>query len=300
MLLLLRGLKKPEPDQATCDPSEVVLSESPQWRHEEGYWIGEYSLFNGDGDEFTSSSWNYPYNHYKGFITGNVQDNQYRQRNVFMYPPQVATKCQGTKPPAVVGEGVCGLNGNVKVFEADQQATKCSTNPELKGDIEGPYGSLSYTYTELIGRSNSLLYQVWLTTSALNYYEAVVMGNPYNRCKANGAGSFDCGYTEDRLMQSQLTTLTQLPDGTWRRTRTAQGFDAFGNVGIPTYASFYRERKVTADEFWADFNATVANYSILKSDMCSWKSAETGGTIPSGLEPGFESCEMHLNESFQL
>ena len=69
---------------------------------------------------------------------------------------------------------VCRTNANMKVCEADQRATTCSTNPELKGNIEGAYGSLAYTYTELVGKDNSLLYQVWLTKAALNYYQAVL------------------------------------------------------------------------------------------------------------------------------
>ena len=56
---------------------------------------------------------------------------------------------------------------------------------------------------------------------------SVVMQNPYGRCE-NG----DCGYTEDRLMQSQLTTLTTALDGSVMRTRTAQGFDAFGDGAV--------------------------------------------------------------------
>ena len=221
-----------------------------------------------------------------------MQGNGYRQRNVFMYPPQNTALCPNTNP---VGDGVCGTNGNMKVFEADQNSTTCSTNPELMGNIEGPYGSLSYTYTELIGKDNSLLYQVWLTKEALNYYQSVILGNPGGACVAG-----DCGYTEDRLMQSQLTTLTQKLDGTWMRTRTAQGFDAFGDVGAPTYASFYRETKVAEVEFWTAFNETMTNYNILESDTCAWKSGETGGTTSSGLEPGFMSCKLHLESSFDL
>lgn len=281
------------PSQKTCNPKRVVLSESKQWEHEEGYWIGEYSLYGADGKESESSSWNYPFDHYKGFITGNVQGNAYRQRNVFMYPPQKNDTCQ--ERDTTQGDGHCGTNGNMKVFEADQSATVCSLNPALKGNIEGPYGSLTYTYTELIGKNNSLLYQVYLTKASLNYYENVVMGNPYGRC-VDG----DCGYTEDRLMQSQLTTLTTLPDGTVRRTRTAQGFDAFGNVGAPTYASYYRERKVSEEEFWQAFNATRAEYNILTSDTCAWKSGDTGGTLSTGYVPGFASCKNHLDESFTL
>ncbi len=55
-----------------CDPADVVLLDYPQWEAEKGYWIGEYTFLKGDGDPFVSGSWNYPYDHYKGFITGNV------------------------------------------------------------------------------------------------------------------------------------------------------------------------------------------------------------------------------------
>ena len=102
-------------------------------------------------------------------------------------------------------------------------------------------------------------------------------------------------------MQSQLTTLTQLPDSTWRRTRTAQGFDAFGNVGAASYASFYRERKVSEEEFWQEFELTKNEYNILDSDTCAWKSGETGGPAQtSGYTAGVEACKDHLNDSFNL
>lgn len=48
------------------------LDNFPQWREEVGYWIGEYSFYGGDGEPYTSSSWNYPYGQYKGFITGDI------------------------------------------------------------------------------------------------------------------------------------------------------------------------------------------------------------------------------------
>lgn len=55
-----------------CDPSKVELMDFPQWEAEKGYWIGEYTFLKGDGNPFISSSWNYPYDHYRGFITGDV------------------------------------------------------------------------------------------------------------------------------------------------------------------------------------------------------------------------------------
>ena len=292
---------------STCNPNDINLADYPQWQEEKGYWLGEYSLYDADGDPSSSSSWNYKYDHYKGFITGNIAGNKYRQRNFFMYPPQDPAECpfpnstgakDGSNP---IGAGVCSTNGNMKVFWADQAKTKCSVPniPMLGGDIEGPYGSLSYTYTELVGKDNALLYQVYMTKTALNFYEGAVLGNPYKRC-TGGPTEWNCGYTEDRLMQSQLTTLTKLPSGQVLRTRTAQGFDAFGNVGATTYASYYRERKVTKEEFYKAFNETKAQYNILDSDTCAWKSGETGGTLPSGYSPGLNSCIEHLEESFIL
>jgi hypothetical protein len=297
-------------DTEECNASSVDLSSYPQWQHEEGYWVGEYSFYGSDGDPNESPSWNYRYDHYKGFITGNVQSNKYRQRNVFMYPAQVISTCAGNN--ATQGNGTCGINGNMKLYAADQSKTTCNDNPSTGGDIEGPYGSLSYTTTELIGRNNSLLYQVWLTKEALALYEGSVLENPYGRCEETAPYTWYCGvtgpndtnnaYPEDRLMQSQLTTLTQLPTGQWLRTRTAQGFEAFNpsTLSKSTYASYYRETQVSETEFWTEFNATQTSYTVMESDTCMWKSKETGGVSANSNGYGFASCRSHLEESFEL
>ena len=194
------------------------LDNFPQWREEVGYWLGEYSLYGKDGKPYTSSKWNYPYDQYKGFITGNISgyvpffsimnDNlylsigiliachiinifissshsgSYRQRNIFVYPPQAAAVCSTDN--SVVGDGTCGENGNTKLFEADQSGSSCD------GSIEGPFNSTGITTntsTTLVGADNAVLYQAYLPDSM-------------------GGG----------LIQSQLTTLS----GENRRTRTAQ------------------------------------------------------------------------------
>ena len=156
----------------------------------------------------------------------------------------------------------------------------------------------------LIGRDNALLYQVWLTKAALNYYEGVILRNPYGRC-TGGPYKWDCGYQSDRLLQSQLTTITKVMDpitgeNVIHRTRTAQGFDAFASVGSTTYASYYREKKVSEDEFWTKFNSTLIEFNIEDSDICGWKSSDSGKAVPTGLSPGIESCALHLEESFNL
>lgn len=44
-----------------------------QWRQEIGYWIGDLTFYGPDGAPFESNSWNYRYDLYRGFITGNVK-----------------------------------------------------------------------------------------------------------------------------------------------------------------------------------------------------------------------------------
>mmetsp|Transcript_47878 Transcript_47878/g.93533 ORF Transcript_47878/g.93533 Transcript_47878/m.93533 type:complete len:363 (+) Transcript_47878:48-1136(+) len=250
----------------SCKPEDVNLSDYPQWQEEKGYWLGEYTLLGGDGSPFTSESWNYPYDHYKGFITGNIAGNSYRQRNVFLYPPQKVEICSSDN--TTVGDGVCGINGHSKVFSADQSATTCSDNEELFGDIEGPYQGLN-TKTELIGEDSALLYQVLFPAS------------------------FAGEEGPDRLLQSQLTTLTSTPDGQVLRTRTAQGFAYFGPAqGTPTSASFYRERKVDKEEFYSNFEAAISTYNILVEDLCSNGGGNDGGDF------GMDVCGDHLEESF--
>jgi len=279
----------------SCDAASVELSQFKQWNDETGYWLGELSLYDENGDPSTSPSWNYKYDHYRSFITGNVSGGAYRQRNIFMYPPQSDSVCKTNN--ATVGAGVCSVNGNMKLFEADQWATKC--NASTPGAIEGPYGSMQYTYTTLIGHDNAVHYMVYLTAAALNMYVGAILGNPGGACKKLSDYVWDCGYTEDRLMQSQLTTLSQKADGTKFRVRTAQGFDAFASFGH-TYASYYRETQVTKQEFYTRLNATLKEYQILESDYAQWKSGETGGTVSTGKPATWQSMHAHLEESFHL
>lgn len=250
----------PYPEGDDCNAADVVLDDYPQWAAENGYFVGEYSFYGGDGNPYTSGSWNYDYSHYRGFISGNTVGNAYRQRNVFLYPPQKQEICD-TVSDTVTGTGVCGVNGNSKLFEADQSATTCSV--QSPGSIEGPYGETADTYTDLVGMENSVLYQVYL--------KAGIVGN-----------------LEPRIIQSQLTTFTQMLDGTSLRTRTAQGFDAFAVVGTPTSASFYREREVDSEEFWRLFDETVAAYNIQEEDLC----AENGGSV--------SACMSWINQSWEL
>lgn len=163
---------------------------------------------------------------------------------------------------------MCGVNGNTKIFEADQSATTCSNNPALGGDISGPFQGIFDTYTELIGdlENNALLYQVYLF---------------------------------GQLFQSQLTTLTvDAETGQTRRTRSAQGFAN----GLPIYLSFYRERKVNETTFYNEMQDTIDEYNILESDTCTWvdNPSFVPPVIGTDLPPGIEGCRVHLEESFAL
>ena len=185
-----------------------------------------------------------------------------------MYPPQSdPDKCNGEG--TVVGDGVCGVNGNSRIFEADQQASTCSNNDELAGDIEGIFDGLFFTKTELVGRDNALLYQVYFP-----------LEDP----------------AEDLLQQSQLTTLeTDMTTGRGIRVRTAQLF----NLGTqkPDGASFYRERQVTKEEFYQELEDYIDEYNILDGDLCRWT-----GFLPSEDPEGgsLDYSISHLEESFEL
>ena len=169
----------------------------------------------------------------------------------------------------VVGEGVCGVNGNTKIFSADQQATTCSDESE-KGFIDGIFKGLP-TKTQLIGQSNALLYQVFFPVEG-----------------------------EERLLQSQLTTITE-NSGTGQifRTRTAQGFEFLGfqnELGSSTSTSYYREKKVNEAEFMDEFKKAIDEYNILSEDLCKYD--DTGNNITTA--GSLQACIQHVNESFAL
>lgn len=244
----------------TSDCKESVdLEQFPQWREEVGYWIGELSLNGPGGLPFKSPDWNYPYAGYKGFITGNIKGGSYRQRNVFLYPPQTKENCIENNQ-SVVGDGTCGTNGNSKIYEADQSNVN-NTIPSCDGTIEGPYAGVFHSKTTLVGNDNVLLYQV---------------------------------YYQGKLFQSQMTTL----NGEGSRTRTAHVFNPFGPTpSVLTSYSFYRERRVEREEFYAKFSVALEEYGILDEDTCTHNSR---GNRIEGIVGGIEACKDHLEQSFDL
>ena len=226
-------------DVDDCDVDAVELADFEVWRREEGYWWGEYTFLGAEGDPFASASWNYGYDHYWGFIHLELEGNSLRQRNVFVYPP--SADCD--EDPTVSGEGECGVNGNERIFSADQSASDCD------GNLAGPYVTFGLTVdttTTVLG-DDTVVYSVKLPAHL-------------------GAG----------FNQNQLTTLP----GNGVRVRTAQGF-SFG-AEQPEYASYYREYKLANRTEWLAKLAEVrAANGILDSDHCAWVSGsppESGTT----------------------
>ncbi|WP_104037707.1 hypothetical protein [Vibrio jasicida] len=226
--------------ESSCDLEAVNLLDFEAWQREEGWWVGEYTFLGSDGNPNVSSRWPYRYDHYKGFIHLEVVGNSIKQRNVFLYPPKLAQDCSSDTD--VIGPGICGTNGNEKIFSADQSASDC--NGGLAGSYEA-YGMMVDTSTTLMGE-DSVLYQVYLPDGS--------------------------------IMQNQLTTLP--PNDT--RVRTAQGFF----MDQPTYASFYRENKVTKEEFMQQLADARAEYAILEEDFCGYD---------SGGQPSQVTCTEHFS-----
>ncbi|KAL7541823.1 hypothetical protein ACHAXR_011252 [Thalassiosira sp. AJA248-18] len=214
-------------EDVVCNQSRN-LEEFPQWREEVGYWLGELSFYGPNGEPNESASWNYPYDNYKGFITGNISGASYRQRNVFLYPPQMKKTCEDNN--SVVGDGVCGDNGNSKIFFADQSITGKS----FDGTIEGTADGIFDRKTTLVGEDNAVLYQI---------------------------------FYQGKLFQSQLTTMSG--DGRRTRSAHGFNPFLADTAAIPTSSSFYRERKVERKEFYAALEETLEEYGLLTADTCT-------------------------------
>ena len=85
------------------------------------------------------------------------------------------------------------------------------------------------------------------------------------------------------LLQNQLTSLPG--DGT--KVRTTQGFDVFTSDDTPSlsYAGYYRERKVSREEFYTVLADTRKEFDIRREDYCGY----SGTNAPSGI-----TCAQHF------
>jgi len=127
------------------------------------------------------------------------------------------------------------VNGNEKIFSAQQSAVDCNGN--LAGPY--PYGSFEVPTTTTIIGDDTVLYQVRFPDQL-------------------GGG----------LVQNQLTSLP----GHDLRVRTAQlfGVESFQTmVPTSTGASYYRERRVSKEEWLRLLKQKRREYNIRSEDHCS-------------------------------
>ena len=225
-----------------CDPHAVnttlKLASLPSWRRQSGWWVGNLSLFGADGTPSVSATWPYRFGAYSGFLRIQLDGARLVQRNVFVYPPLPPAECAARSAaglPTVVGGGTCGVHGNERVFEADQVAADCAGN--MGGS--GSFGPAQFQSTTTVVSPDTLLYRVQLPGEV----------------------------GEAGLLQNQLTTTTA--DGRWR-VRNAQSWAPTPDGPTLRSASFYRERRVSHEEWDARLAAARAAARVRRADYCAW------------------------------
>ena len=70
-------------------------------------------------------------------------------------------------------------------------------------------------------------------------------------------------------------------------------------TGTPTYASYYRERKVNKKAFYAELKRIISSYNILEEDVCGWQN-NAMGQAERTEKSGFRACRKHLRQSFEI
>ncbi len=113
------------------DSSISLKDQDPIWSKLEGFWIGNYTFFDGEGvpqasstyDEEYGYGWPYGYGDYRGAINITIIGSRYYQHNYFFYPPASSEFCnENADPPPgklnAYGSGTCGVNGGFKSFDA--------------------------------------------------------------------------------------------------------------------------------------------------------------------------------------
>lgn len=224
------------------------------WGDLEGYWIGNFTFMDGDGQPFPTShyntaykfGWPYQYGQYNGFINVTIKGSRYYQHNYFAYPPASAEFCEQTVPEGklnVIGTGTCGVNGNAKSFDA--------------------FGTTSH---EKDGTMHSL-------EGAGTYKDFWNIAYPIDKNTMIYVSSDD---------KTQFHSQTNVFYPTKRhRTRTAYGFDYAGIPGMAGgrdnplyYSSLYREYKVSKEEWLGTIKHHNEKFNIPIADRIQ------GGVLP--------------------
>lgn len=119
-------------DDCPCTP----LLSFPEWRHENGYWYGEYTFLGPDGTPYNSTTApDRLYDDYRGFIHIHVDGCSLKQRNIFLNPT------------------VSGRGAEERLFQADQESTSSD------GSLSGLYLNFASTTTRIVDQY-TVQYQV--------------------------------------------------------------------------------------------------------------------------------------------
>ena len=221
------------------EPVDVDLLDFEAWQRERGYWFGEYTFLNGSGKSnykasADSTSGQYDYRTYYGFINLQVKGTELKQRNIFLRPAL-----------------------DLEVKDLDEDGTVSINELDAFG-FTSPYDYLIDLNTKIATPlENGDLTEL----SPFNYTEGTEKTFTADQSASDNSGNLSGSYfgiptyttiiddhtvlyrvgDSPTIYQNQLTTLPG--DGT--RVRTAQGFN-FGTL-LPDYASYYRETKFEDD-----------------------------------------------------
>jgi len=229
------------------DASIALKDQDPIWSKMEGFWIGNYTFFDGEGipqasstyDEDYGYGWPYGYADYRGAINITIIGSRYYQHNYFFYPPASSEFCnENSDPPPgklnAYGSGACGVNGGFKSFDA--------------------FGTSSH---EKDGTMHSL-------PGAGTYADFVNIAYP-----VDGNTLLYTSTDDSSQFHSQINVF--YPDDK-TRTRTAYGFDykSSGRSNPLFYSSLYREQKVTEEEFLKKLEEFSTMYNIPTEDVAPY------------------------------
>lgn len=259
-----------------------LQDQDPIWKKLEGFWIGNYTFYDGNGDVFPTSlyneqygyGWPYDYNSYRGAINITISGSRYYQHNYFFYPPASKEFCaENSVPPLgmanAYGAGVCGVNGGFKSFDAFG-----TSSHEKDGTMHSLPGA--GTYADFVNIALPIDAETMLYTSTDNKTQ----------------------------FHSQMNVF--YPDAN-HRTRTAYGFDYTtpGQNSALMYSSLYKEIKVPEEEFIQTLRKFGSHYNVPANDIASFpmETACLKGQWAGGIgakcptEESFCEIDPHCSES---
>ena len=223
----------------TQDSVDVNLLDFEVWQRERGYWFGEYTFLNSSGKsdyEATddSTSGQYDYRRYFGFISLQVKGDELKQRNIFLRPA-LDIEAKDLDEDGTVSVNELDAFGFSSPFDyAIDLQTKIATPLQSNGDAAE---LIPFNYSE--GTEKTFTADQSASDQSGNL-SGLYFGFP-TTTTIIGDDTVLYRVGDSSIFQNQLTTLP----GNGVRVRTAQGF-SFGS-SLPSYGSYYRETKFEDD-----------------------------------------------------